>query len=300
MANNKKDFIENLANLVSKYASESNKDTDISTITAYGAICSSFGTKSRTKNANNIFGIVIDDSDTNAEYFQTPGGADDTKYKIYESIEESVKDFMLNHSIDINIDDNMEKVISTYNLISYDEKSKFIPSEPTIKEEEVEEETVESEVEEVKEEIIPSNTSKNEVDVIDSNSKIDKFFIRKDNENLAVYPNTLEEAIEICNKYPGYSVSNSKGITLYTSPIPTPAPDIKQNCLYRKGRKFKAKSMALYINPNDKTIYRTITGTLVIYDGIERNGRYRVCKPDDLKNKSRNVILGWVDKCNIV
>lgn len=287
MANNKKEFIDKLSNEVSIYAELYGKKNNISKIVAYGAIKSSYGTKSRAKNVNNIFGVLADEDETNV--FVTPGNTDDSKYKIYDSFESAVEEFIKNDLItNVVIDETMEKVMSTYDLYSLDENYTvpFISNEN--KEEELQEEEIEI------------TSKKNIIDTNNESSEIDTFYIRKGNESLGIYPNTFEEAKKICDNHPGYSVCNTKGITLYTSQIPTPSIEIKQNLLYKKGRKFSGKSLALYLNPNDKKIYRTITGTFALYDGIERNGKYRVCKVSDVNSKSRNVILGWVEKSNII
>ena len=281
MANNKKEFIDKLVNEVHKYAESYGKEQHIATITAYGAIMSSYGTKSRAKNANNIFGLEADENDENV--FTTPGNNDTTVYKKYDSLEACVEEFVKNFNDgDIEVNENLTKIIETYDLTSYDKSLKFIDADSQEKETPI----IESE--------------KNIIETDNIPSEIDTFMIRKGNEHIAEYPNTLEEAIKIANEHPGYTVSNSKGVTLYTSPIPTVAPNIKQNCLYNKGRKFTCKAIAVYLNPNDTTIYRTITGTFALYDGIERNGKYRVCKPKDLHIKNRNAIIGWVAKENIV
>ena len=287
MANNKKEFIDRLSNEVSIYARLYDKENIISKIIAYGAISSSYGTKSRAKNANNIFGVLADENDQNT--FVTPGNSDDNKYKIYDSFESAVEEFVKNVS-EIDIDESMEKVISTYELYTLDENDTvpFISEENKEKEEQTQVEEIEV------------TSQKNIIDTNNESSEIDAFHIRKGNESLGIYPNTFEEAKRICDNHPGYSVCNSKGITLYTSQIPTPSIEIKQNLLYKKGRKFSGKALALYLNPNDKKIYRTITGTFALYDGIERNGKYRVCKVSDVNNKSRNAILGWVEKSNII
>lgn len=295
MANNRKEFIDRLVNEVSIYAHLYGKETSISIITAYGANMSSYGTKSRAKNANNIFAVEAGEYDENV--FSTPGNADDTKYKKYDSLEASVEDYVKNYNEgDIEVNEVLTKIIETYELITFDESTKFIAKEKTTSKEPV--------VEEIKEEVVESITvesNKNVIDVEESPSEIDTFMIRNGGEQIAEYPNTLEEAINIANQHPGYTVSNSKGITLYTSPIPTVSPDVKQNCLYTKGRRFSCKAIAVYVNPTDTTIYRTITGTFALYDGIERNGKFRVCNPKDLHSKDiRKAIIGWVAKENIV
>ena len=293
---NKADFVKYLTDNVVESAKKYNKSSIVSSIISYGIVTSNFGSKSRAKNANNIFAIPVDNDEE--EGFVTPGNGDETKYKIYDSIESSIEDFVSNTDT-IEITDAMKKIIDTYNLTSYDMTDDFIPKQEQIKEE------LKDNSEEKKEKPVINKSPNEEIvsrkNIIDNDNKqseIDTFYIRKGNECLSEYPNTLEDAKKICDQYPGYSVCNSKGVTLYTSEITESLPTIKQNMLYNKGRKFSTKAVAIYINPTIKTIYRTYTGVLSLYDGVERNNRYRVCKPNDLNN-SRGII-GWVDKSNII
>lgn len=291
---NKAEFVSMFAEEVSTCTKKYNKCSITSAIIAEGILKSNYGSKSRAKNANNFFAVETDDEEN---YFITPGNNDSTKYKVYENMSEAIEDYVKNIK-DIEITDALTKIINNHDLTKYDSNDEFIPSS------DIKEEVEESPVEEVVKDTTPIKneeviiSSKNIIDTDNTPSEIDKFIIKKGNDNLLEYPSTFEAAKELCDKHPGYSVCNSKGTILYTSSIPLPSVEIKQNALYNKGRKFQVKAVAIYINPQISTVYRTYTGTLVLYDGVERNNRYRVCKPSDLNNSKG--IIGWIDKSNIV
>ena len=190
----KSEFVNKLAKDVCETTKKYNKGSLNSAIIADGILKSNYGNKSRAKNANNIFAVEAEDNDEN--FFVTPGSNNDTKYKMYDSIEESVEDFVKSVE-DIEITDALKKIINSHNLTSYDTNDEFIPSskpeEENTKEESTEEtdySTNDSQLDEVKleekvqtkeeeEDFMKSlkSSKKNIIDSKEEPSEIDSFII---------------------------------------------------------------------------------------------------------------------------
>lgn len=108
-----------------------------------------------------------------------------------------------------------------------------------------------------------------------------------------------QEAIDLCKKYYGYAVFNSRGKAVFQNAL---TPEIKAKLELEKelanrpqyGDKVYLRATNLYPTPDSKTPSRSVTGYYYICDNKRYNNRYMITdKIENMGNKDR--ILGYIN-----
>lgn len=108
-----------------------------------------------------------------------------------------------------------------------------------------------------------------------------------------------KEAINMCKKYYGYSVFNSKGQAVFTNVLTEEAKakmELKEKIVSipKLGSKIHLTSVNLYEKPDSKKPMRAITGDYYVSDSKRYNNRYMITnKPEYVGNS--NMILGYIN-----
>lgn len=135
---------------------------------------------------------------------------------------------------------------------------------------------------------------------IDGEPFIDYYRVREafgNKEILATFDK--QEAIDMCKKYYGYSVFNSKGQAIFTNALTEEAKakmELKEKIVSvpKTGSKIHLTSVNLYEKPDSKSPMRAITGDYYVSDSKRYNNRYMITsKPEYIGNS--NLILGYIN-----
>lgn len=135
---------------------------------------------------------------------------------------------------------------------------------------------------------------------IDTEPFIDQYRVREAYGKIELLcTSNKQEAIDLCKKYYGYSVFNSRGKAIYTNAL---TPEIKAKLELeeelaskpRYGNKVYLTATNLYATPDSKVPTRSITGFFYICDNKRYNNRYMITdKLENIDNKER--ILGYIN-----
>lgn len=135
---------------------------------------------------------------------------------------------------------------------------------------------------------------------IDTEPFIDQYRVREAYGKIELLCTTdKQEAINLCKKYYGYSVFNSRGKVIFNNAL---TPEIKAKLELEKelaskpryGNKVYLTATNLYATPDSKTPTRSITGFFYICDNKRYNNRYMITdKLENIDNKDR--ILGYIN-----
>lgn len=135
---------------------------------------------------------------------------------------------------------------------------------------------------------------------IDTNPFIDQYRVREIYGKVELLcTSNMQEAIDLCKKYYGYAVFNSRGKAVFQNAL---TPEVKAKLELEKelaskpryGNKVYLRATNLYPTPDSKVPSRSITGFFYICDNKRYNNRYMITdKLENIDNKDR--ILGYIN-----